>query len=88
MHRHDFPNRCFPFDQHQSIDFWGIAVGASQGYTCYFSCCPNFVLDIAWQPHPWLLLLPLAGGLLVSIAGSLGTRRVIHASPLSVLRES
>lgn len=69
-------------------------LGTSSGILAMLGCelvsylLYHFVLDIAWQPHPWLLLLPLAGGLLVSIAGSLGTRRVIHASPLSVLRES
>ena len=34
-----------------------------------------------------LLVLPLIGALLVGLAGVLGTRRALNASPLSVLRE-
>ena len=45
------------------------------------------VLDLHWQPHPWLLLLPLIGALLVGGAGVWGTRRALNASPLTVLRE-
>lgn len=44
------------------------------------------VFDLAWTPHPWLLLLPVGGALLILIAGSLGTRRALSASPLSLLR--
>lgn len=47
----------------------------------------RYAFDIAWQPHPWLLVLPLIGALLVGAAGVLGTRRALNASPLSVLRE-
>ncbi|NBF03812.1 ABC transporter permease [Pseudomonas sp. Fl5BN2] len=47
----------------------------------------RFAFDLPWQPHPWLLLLPLIGALLVGGAGVFGTRRALNASPLSVLRE-
>lgn len=47
----------------------------------------RYAFDIVWQPHPWLLVLPLIGALLVGAAGVLGTRRALNASPLSVLRE-
>jgi len=47
----------------------------------------RFAFDLAWHPHPWLLLLPLVGALLVGGAGVFGTRRALNASPLNVLRE-
>ncbi|MEB3902099.1 ABC transporter permease [Pseudomonas putida] len=47
----------------------------------------RYAFDLAWTPHPWLLLLPLAGALLVGGAGVVGTRRALNASPLTVLRE-
>ncbi|MDP9517173.1 ABC transporter permease [Pseudomonas protegens] len=47
----------------------------------------RFAFDLPWHPHPWLLLLPLIGALLVGGAGVFGTRRALNASPLSVLRE-
>lgn len=43
--------------------------------------------DLAWTPHPWLLVLPVAGAVLVGAAGVFGTRRALNASPLAVLRE-
>ncbi|NWL80916.1 ABC transporter permease [Pseudomonas taiwanensis] len=48
----------------------------------------RFAFDLDWQPHPWLLLLPLLGALLVGSAGVMGTRRALNASPLTVLREA
>jgi putative ABC transport system permease protein len=48
----------------------------------------RFAFDLQWQPHPWLLLLPLLGALLVGSAGVMGTRRALNASPLTVLREA
>ncbi|MCY1272511.1 hypothetical protein D9M68_206230 [compost metagenome] len=48
----------------------------------------RFAFDLPWQPHPWLLALPLIGALLIGAAGLLGTRRALQASPLSVLREA
>ncbi len=47
----------------------------------------RFAFDMTWHPHPWLLLLPLLGALLVGGAGVLGTRRALNVSPLTVLRE-
>lgn len=47
----------------------------------------RFAFDLHWRPHPWLLLLPILGALLVGGAGLLGTRRALNASPLQVLRE-
>ncbi|MGZ0783898.1 ABC transporter permease [Pseudomonas saponiphila] len=47
----------------------------------------RFAFDLPWHPHPWLLLLPLIGALLIGGAGIFGTRRALNASPLSVLRE-
>ncbi|MFK3772678.1 ABC transporter permease [Pseudomonas sp. NPDC089406] len=48
----------------------------------------RYAFDLHWAPHPWLLVLPLAGAVLVGGAGVLGTRRALNASPLAVLRES
>ncbi|HIW06202.1 MAG TPA: ABC transporter permease, partial [Candidatus Ignatzschineria merdigallinarum] len=46
----------------------------------------QFVLNLEWQWHPWLLLLPVIGAFLISIMGIIGTRRVVSVSPLLVLR--
>jgi len=69
-------------------------LGATSGLLAALGCelvsalLYQFVFDLRWQPHPWLLLLPLVGALLVGSAGVLGTRRALNASPLNVLRES
>ncbi|QLC72276.1 ABC transporter permease [Pseudomonas sp. LPB0260] len=47
----------------------------------------RYAFDLNWQPHPWLLILPLIGALLVGGAGVIGTRRALNVSPLTVLRE-
>ena len=47
----------------------------------------RFAFDLPWHPHPWLLLLPIMGALMVGAAGVFGTRRALNASPLTVLRE-
>ncbi|BBN56457.1 hypothetical protein TRE132_45820 [Pseudomonas chlororaphis subsp. aurantiaca] len=47
----------------------------------------RFAFDLPWHPHPWLLLLPIIGALLIGGAGVYGTRRALNASPLTVLRE-
>ena len=47
----------------------------------------RFAFDLPWHPHPWLLLLPVLGALMVGGAGVFGTRRALNASPLTVLRE-
>ncbi|WP_417781620.1 ABC transporter permease [Stutzerimonas xanthomarina] len=69
-------------------------LGAASGVLAALGCelvsalLYHFVFDLRWQPHPWLLLLPLIGALLVGTAGVLGTRRALNASPLNVLREN
>ena len=69
-------------------------LGAASGVLAALGCelvsalLYHFVFDLRWQPHPWLLLLPLIGALLVGAAGVLGTRRALDASPLNVLREN
>ncbi|MDH1443493.1 ABC transporter permease [Pseudomonas sp. GD03721] len=68
-------------------------LGAAAGLLAALGCelvsflLYRYVFDMNWQPHPWLLVLPLIGALLVGLAGVLGTRRALNASPLSVLRE-
>lgn len=69
-------------------------LGAASGVLAAIGCelvsflLYRFALDLPWQPHPWLLLLPLIGALLVGGAGMLGTRRALNTSPLAVLREA
>lgn len=68
-------------------------LGAASGLLAALGCeLVSFVLyryafSLEWSPHPWLLLLPLIGALLVGGAGVFGTRRALNASPLTVLRE-
>ncbi|MBM7059411.1 ABC transporter permease [Pseudomonas sp. UL073] len=68
-------------------------LGASSGLLAATGCelvsflLYRYVFDLPWQPHPWLLTLPLIGALLIATAGLLGTRRALQSSPLSVLRE-
>jgi putative ABC transport system permease protein len=47
----------------------------------------RYAFDLPWHPHPWLLVLPLIGAVLIGGAGVFGTRRALNASPLTVLRE-
>ena len=69
-------------------------LGAASGLLAALGCelvsalLYHYAFDLRWQPHPWLLVLPLIGALLVGGAGVLGTRRALNASPLTVLRES
>ncbi|WP_120997778.1 ABC transporter permease [Stutzerimonas urumqiensis] len=69
-------------------------LGASSGLLAAIGCeavsalLYRFAFDLEWHPHPWLLLLPLLGALLVGGAGVIGTRRALNATPLGVLRES
>ncbi|RXT60450.1 ABC transporter permease [Pseudomonas syringae] len=68
-------------------------LGAASGVLAALGCeLVSFVLyryafSLEWQPHPWLLLLPVIGALLVGGAGVFGTRRALNVSPLTVLRE-
>lgn len=69
-------------------------LGAASGALAALGCelvsalLYRFVFDLQWQPHPWLLVLPLIGAVLVGAAGVIGTRRALNASPLNVLREN
>ncbi len=69
-------------------------LGAASGLLAAVGCelvaalLYHFAFDLRWQPHPWLLLLPLIGAVLVGAAGTLGTRRALQVSPLTVLREA
>jgi putative ABC transport system permease protein len=46
------------------------------------------VFELDYHPKwPVWLIAPLAGGLLIGLAGYLGTRRVVRQSPMTVLRE-
>ncbi|MBA1275124.1 ABC transporter permease [Pseudomonas azotifigens] len=69
-------------------------LGAASGLLAAVGCelvaalLYHFAFDLRWQPHPWLLLLPLLGTVLVGTAGTLGTRRALQVSPLAVLREA
>ncbi|MFD1260313.1 ABC transporter permease [Entomomonas asaccharolytica] len=47
----------------------------------------HFTLKISWHFHPWLLILPVIGAILIGCIGVWGTRRTINSSPLQVLRE-
>lgn len=68
-------------------------LGATSGLLAAIGCelisflLYRFAFDLAWHAHPWLLLLPAIGALLVGGAGVLGTRRALNVSPLTVLRE-
>ncbi|TWI53455.1 putative ABC transport system permease protein [Pseudomonas duriflava] len=68
-------------------------LGATSGVLAALGCelvtalLYRLVFDLSWQPHLGLLVLPLAGALLVTGAGLLGTRRALTVSPLRILRE-
>ncbi|KJK19227.1 ABC transporter permease [Pseudomonas sp. BIGb0427] len=68
-------------------------LGAASGLLAAIGCelitlvLYRYAFDLHWSPHPWLLLLPVLGALLVGGAGVYGTRRALNASPLAVLRE-
>lgn len=46
----------------------------------------KLVLNLEWQFHPWLIVLPLIGAMLIILMGLYGTRKVISVSPLIMLR--
>ncbi|HCV39670.1 MAG TPA: hypothetical protein DGQ94_13310, partial [Pseudomonas sp.] len=56
-------------------------LGAASGALAALGCelitlvLYRYAFDLQWSPHPWLLLLPLIGAMLVGGAGVLGTRR-------------
>lgn len=69
-------------------------IGASSGVLAWLGCeissyiLYRFAFNLAWQPHPWLIVLPIIGALLITAVGMLGTRQVLSSSPLQILRNS
>lgn len=67
-------------------------IGACSGLLAWLGCeissfmLYRFAFDLAWQPHPWLIVLPILGALLITTVGVLGTRQVLQSSPLQILR--
>ncbi len=68
-------------------------LGLASGVLAWLGCeltswlLYQFVFKLSWQPHPWLILLPLLGALLINMAGFLGTRKALNSSPLRILRD-
>jgi len=69
-------------------------IGACSGVLAWLGCeissyiLYRFAFNLAWQPHPWLIVLPIIGALLITAVGMLGTRQVLQSSPLQILRNS
>ncbi len=69
-------------------------IGACSGMLAWIGCeissyiLYRFAFNLAWQPHPWLIVLPIIGALLITAVGMLGTRQVLQSSPLQILRNS
>ncbi len=69
-------------------------LGISSGVLAWLACeltswlLYRLVFKLDWQPHLWLLLLPLFGLFLINSAGHFGTRRVLGTSPMQILRET
>lgn len=67
-------------------------IGACSGLLAWLGCeissyiLYRFVFNLAWQPHLWLISLPILGALLITTVGMLGTRQVLNSSPLQILR--
>ncbi len=67
-------------------------IGAFSGLLAWLGCeissyiLYRFAFNLLWQPHPWLLVLPVIGALLITVVGMLGTRQVLSSSPLQILR--
>ena len=69
-------------------------IGACSGLLAWLGCeissyiLYSFAFNLPWQPHPWLVTLPIIGALLITTVGMLGTRQVLSSSPLQILRNS
>jgi len=69
-------------------------IGACSGVLAWLGCeissyiLYRFAFNLVWQPHPWLIVLPIIGALLITAVGMLGTRQVLQSSPLQILRNS
>ena len=67
-------------------------IGACSGLLAWLGCeissyiLYRFAFKLVWQPHPWLIVLPIIGALLITTVGMLGTRQVLSSSPLQILR--
>ena len=67
-------------------------IGVCSGVLAWLGCeissyiLYRLVFDLAWQPHLWLISLPLLGAALITTVGMLGTRQVLNSSPLQILR--
>ena len=67
-------------------------IGACSGLLAWLGCeissyvLYSFAFNLAWQPHPWLIVLPILGALMITAVGMLGTRQVLQSSPLHILR--
>jgi len=67
-------------------------IGACSGLLAWLGCeissymLYRFAFNLAWQAHPWLVVLPIIGALLITLVGMLGTRQVLRSSPLQILR--
>ncbi|HZJ94316.1 MAG TPA: FtsX-like permease family protein [Thiopseudomonas sp.] len=67
-------------------------IGACSGLLAWLGCeissyiLYRFAFNLVWQPHPWLVVLPMIGALLITTVGMLGTRQVLSSSPLQILR--
>lgn len=71
-----------------------VLLGACSGLLAWLGCevssyiLYRFVFNLTWQLHPWLMSLPILGALLITAVGMLGTRHVLHSSPLQILRNN
>lgn len=69
-------------------------IGAFSGLLAWLGCeissyiLYRFAFNLVWQPHPWLIVLPIIGALLITVVGMLGTRQVLSSSPLQILRNN
>ncbi len=65
----------------------GLLAAAGAELIAYLLYTRAFDLAYSFKWPVWLAA-PLAGGILIGLAGYIGTRRVVRQSPLTVLRES
>jgi putative ABC transport system permease protein len=64
----------------------GVLAAIGTELIAYFVYTRVFELEYSLKWPVWIIA-PLAGGLLIGLAGYIGTRRVVERSPLAVLRE-
>lgn len=67
-------------------------IGITSGVIAWIGCemssylLYTYAFELEWQWHPWLVLLPIVGAMMITFAGHLGTRRAVNSSPMLVLR--